>query len=89
MTLKSFSRLCASTVFLLSLAFPALADCQRYECKRTVDTATCWLRYGPLAHNFALGSECSEGMKCIWFYTGTGWGEVCNYNCTIDPCYEV
>jgi hypothetical protein len=77
-------------VFGVSFATAAGAQCVRYECKRSVDTVSCWERVGPLASEYRLGSSCSTEEKCIWSYVpDRGWGATCSYDCVIDPCYEV
>jgi hypothetical protein len=80
----------AAVLLVMSLATPAVADCVRWECKRSVDTVSCWERVGPLAPNYSLGTSCIEQQQCIWSYDpSTGWGSTCDYDCVIEPCYEV
>jgi hypothetical protein len=91
MVLKRSFGFAFAVVLVMSLAMPAVADCVRWECKRSVDTVSCWERVGPLAPNYQLGVSCTEQQQCIWSYnpvTG-GWGSSCDYNCVIEPCYEV
>lgn len=91
MTAKRYFAVVVAVLLVMSTTVPAVADCLRWECTRSVDTASCWERVGPLASNFRLGLSCTEGQQCIWSYnpvTG-GWGSTCNYNCIIEPCYEV
>lgn len=87
--LKSISIL-LSIVLVLCVAVPAGATCNRYECKRTPDTASCWERFGPLSTRFPLGTTCEGLSQCMWTYTADqGWMEVCHHDCEINQCYEI
>ena len=78
------------TLVLVTMASPLSADCDRWECRRTIDTASCWIRYGSLANKFRLGSNCEETAQCMWYYyESIGWITSCNYDCRITGCYEI
>lgn len=79
-----------SIVLALFVATPAEAICNRYDCRRTVDRATCWVRYGPDSKRFPLGTTCEGFSQCIWTYTADlGWVDVCYHDCEIVQCYEI
>ena len=85
-----FFRVALATFLTAAPVVSLTADCVRYECRRSVDTATWWERYGPLSQNFRKGSSCTEGVQCTWYYVPDhGWGQVCDYTCIIEPCYDV
>lgn len=80
----------ALAILLLSLAaLTASGDCINWECKKGIDTATCWQRFGPNAAKFNLGADCSVVSQCIWYYELETWSVTCSYDCQITTCYEV
>lgn len=79
-----------SIVLVLCFAVTADATCKNYECRRTMDTAACWERYGPQSPRFSLGTTCEGRSQCIWTHTvDQGWMEVCHHDCEITQCYEI
>jgi hypothetical protein len=88
MKLRSVFVLCVA-VLASAVALPAEASCDNYECKRSVDTAQCYIRYGPTARTFQLGSECREVANCGWYFEENVWDVACSYDCQITQCYEV
>jgi hypothetical protein len=73
--------------FAISAALPAAA-CDRYECRLTVDTAQCYIRFGPNSTRFRLGTDCQEVANCNYVYNNV-WTYTCSYDCVITECYEV
>jgi hypothetical protein len=71
------------------LVLPVSAECARYECRYTVDTAECWMRMGPMAQRFRLGSSCETRPNCGWYFNEGQWVVACYYDCVIDQCYEI
>lgn len=83
-------RFSLSILLITSAVSPAMAVCVRYECRRTLDTAACWERVGPIAPMYAKGASCEEVYQCSWYYSPeSGWGEVCSYDCEIEQCYDI
>ena len=81
-------RIICVLAFAVSAALPAAADCDRYECRITVDTAECWVRLGPNSGRFRLGTSCQAIANCNYVYNNV-WTYTCSYDCVITQCYEV
>ena len=70
-------------------ASPASAQCNAYECRVSVDTAECWIRYGPGAHFFPQASDCRVESNCSWYFEEGQWDVACSYGCKMTECYEI
>jgi hypothetical protein len=90
MTNRAAALIRAVCVVVLSIAVsvPVLA-CDPYECRLTVDTAQCYIRYGPDSRRFRQGTDCREVTNCNYVYSSGEWALTCSYDCAITPCYEV
>jgi hypothetical protein len=84
------SRLPFLVVLLVTMAtaFPLSAACELYECKRTVNDSSCWIRF---SGSFRLATACRDVRQCTWQYDAIMdvWAESCTYHCEYDDCYEV
>jgi hypothetical protein len=86
--MRTFLRLFIVLIIVAVPAVSTLADCQRWECRRYPDTATCYLRFGPNAGAFPLATSCDSYCDIMPDASGTG---TLNYDCycTYNYCYEV
>ena len=80
-------RIICVLAFAVSAALP-VAACDRYECQVSPDTAQCWIRFGPGAGRFGLGTDCQVIANCNYVYNNV-WTYECSYDCVITQCYEV
>ena len=83
-----FLKVVLLAVVLVTPTLSVQANCDNWQCRKFVDTATCVLRYGPNAPSFPLAASCQSTCDCMPDTSGNGSFN-CDCYCTYNYCYEV
>lgn len=71
---------------MLTGSLPLAANCEHYQCSVGPDSASCWIRYGPLARKYPYATSCEPVCQCMQdLDTGNLY---CNCLCERPLCYS-